>query len=583
MTVPPNMPFFSSLIDELEREYDIPVRLSRYQSAAPELLTFATEAGLTDDEATRALFVADFIATSSEVPAEASDNDRYKSVFQTFVLGRSRNRSTDKLMKVFFVAYKTAIKMRSEDLFAGGRGVSRKVSLLRLKDYFITPYLETIGKYLSDGSCGWELGILAAALKRTYPDSEVKNFEKLPDYKKHPELNTPIWTLLNEHELLHTVTLNPSVTISNMNESQALLFFNRNQPSLFALWNIVLKGKISKEKLQKLANLLDKSLFDNDIAIIKGQILNTMEHFFLIRDPLSPARPMLFLKTPADDINATTVNQILQLRGLEEYKTGSWKDTLSDKHSIPKPEKPPVQLKKPETEIKTVKVGLFGRLKAKIFKSESELQESSLESRAPPSKKEKPGKNIFKRGSFATDASFISQSLVIEAVSNLEIEKDTFDTFREGNFAMEGIFETEPSTNVTTFLSKPQLNLASTTMTFLNNVKPLIASIYQEIFPAEEIQFEEIFLTNDEGQKYLIIMDANQEMTVGLLARAPPDTEIENWKARGLNLDDLQRKSLMMRTNQYLRARRHTSFDEAVHRIYGQNFAVDNAKKDIIN
>jgi hypothetical protein len=190
---------------------------------------------------------------------------------------------------------------------------------------------------------------------------------------------------------------------------------------------------------------------------------------------------------------------------------------------------------------------------------------------------------MFKRGSFATDASFISQSLVIEAVSNLEIEKDTFDTFREGNFAMEGIFETDPSTNITTFLSKPQLNLASTTITFLNNVKPLIASIYQEIFPAEEIQFEEIFLTNDEGQKYLIIMDANQEMTVGLLARAPPDAEIENWKARGLDLDDLQRKSLMMRTNQYLRARRHTSFDEAVHRIYGQNFAVDNAKKDVIN
>jgi len=582
MTVPPNIPFFSSLIEELEREYDIPVRLSRYKSAAPELLTFATSEGLTDDEATRALFVADFIVTSSEVPAEASDNDRYKTVFQTFVLGRSRNKSVDKLMKVFFVAYKTAIKMRSQDLFMGGRGIPREVSLLRLKDYFITPYLETMGKYLSNGSCGWELGILAAALKRTYPDSEVKRFEKLPDYKKHPELTTPIWILLKDHELLHTVTLNSSVTISNMNESQALLFFNRNQPSLVALWNTELKSKISKDKVQKLATLLDKPLFDNHIAVIKGRILNTLEHFFLIRDPLSPAKPMIFLKTPADDINATTVSQILQLRGFEEYKIGSWKDTLSGKQKKSKPSIPLVQTEKSETVTKPVKTGLFGRIKSKIFKSDSEPQESTLGSRITPQMKEKSGKSIFKKGSFATDASFVTQSLVIEAVSNLEIV-EIFDTFREGNYLMEGIFETEASTNSTTFLSKPQLNLASNTITFLNNVKPLIAAINQEIFPTEEILFEEIFLTNEEQQKYLIIIDGNQDLTVGLLARAPPEAEIENWKARGIEVEDLQRKSLIMRTNQYLRARRHTSFDEAVERIYGQNFAVSNAKKDVIN
>ena len=76
-------------------------------------------------------------------------------------------------------------------------------------------------------------------------------------------------------------------------------------------------------------------------------------------------------------------------------------------------------------------------------------------------------------------------------------------------------------------------------------------------------------------------MDGNQEMTVGLLARAPPEGEIDNWKARGLELDDLQRKSLIMRTKQYLSARRHTSFDEAVSRIYGQNFAVSDAHRDV--
>ena len=68
MSFPPNLAYFDTLISELDREYDIPVRLSRYKSAAPELLTLVTDAGLSEDEATRALFVADFIATSSEVP-----------------------------------------------------------------------------------------------------------------------------------------------------------------------------------------------------------------------------------------------------------------------------------------------------------------------------------------------------------------------------------------------------------------------------------------------------------------------------------------------------------------------------------
>jgi hypothetical protein len=155
----PNLPFFDSLLLELGREYDIPVRLSRYASAAPELLTLATDAGLTEEEGARALFVADFIATASEVPSEASDEDRYSSIFEAFKSGRSRNKSPDKLMHVFYVAYKTAIKMRSQDLFMGGRGMPRDVSLIRLKDYFVAPYLKRVGNYLSKAPCGWELAL----------------------------------------------------------------------------------------------------------------------------------------------------------------------------------------------------------------------------------------------------------------------------------------------------------------------------------------------------------------------------------------------------------------------------------------
>ena len=66
------------------------------------------------------------------------------------------------------------------------------------------------------------------------------------------------------------------------------------------------EGIITKHQknYQQLASFLDEPVVDSDVTIIRGRILNTLEHFLVIRDPFSPARPILFLKTPADDINA---------------------------------------------------------------------------------------------------------------------------------------------------------------------------------------------------------------------------------------------------------------------------------------
>ena len=63
------------------------------------------------------------------------------------------------------------------------------------------------------------------------------------------------------------------------------------------------------------------------------------------------------------------------------------------------------------------------------------------------------------------DASFIPQALTIEAVSNILVV-DTFDALREGNYSIEGIFETDLKTNATVFLTSPSLNLASRIITF---------------------------------------------------------------------------------------------------------------------
>ncbi|MHA1975699.1 MAG: hypothetical protein ACW98F_09035 [Candidatus Hodarchaeales archaeon] len=578
----PNLPFFDSLIIELGREYDIPVRLSRYASAAPELLTLATNAGLTEDEGARALFVADFIATASEVPSEASDEDRYSSIFEAFKSGRSRNNSPDKLMHVFYVAYKTAIKMRSQDLFMGGRGMPRDVSLIRLKDYFVSPYLKKVGNYLSKGPCGWELALLSAALKRTYPDKEIQSLNIQSDNQKHSDLLAPIWKLLKEHEARHVVSQNSSVTIANMNETQAFLLFNTKQASLISSWNVDKGTKVNKLQtpFQRITSFLDRPILNSEVVMLRGRILNTLEHLMLVRDAFSPANPMIIMKTPADDLNAASVAQILHLRGLDESKAGTWKKTLSgDQKSKPRPTAQIAPKTHRKDAVSVKKKGFFGRLLGKIRKSETQDPHPPSSSAPKAPVQEKTTRGLLKRGSFANDATFMPQALVIEGVSNIQIV-DTFDTLREGNYSIEGIFETDLKTNLTTFLSKPTLGLASTIMTFITNLQPLLSDLYKNAFNVDDFLIEEVFFTTDAKEKYIIKMDGNQHMTVGLLAQAPPDAHIDDWKARGDDLEPLQRKSLAMRTNQYLKARRHSQFEDSTERIFGQNFGVSSAKKD---
>ena len=294
--------------------------------------------------------------------------------------------------------------------------------------------------------------------------------------------------------------------------------------------------------------------------MVRGRFDNTLEYGYLIRDPLTPNRPFFVLKSPADDLNAMALSQILHLRGLEEFKTGTWEKTLFHKEKI-KPVLDEIKEQQPQE-----KKGFLGRLISK-FRKDSKTE---------------PSLGTFKKGDFDNAASFIPQTLVIEAVSNLPIV-DIFDIYREGNYEVEGIFETDLKTNVSTFLSKPSLSLASKVLTFLEELKPLLSNVFENAFNMKEFFIDEIFYTTQEKHKYLLIMDHSLDIDVGLLARAPPDANIgAHYTERVHEIDHLQRKSLAMRTNQYLKARRHSSSEDAIERIYGQNFAVSTAKKEII-
>ncbi|MFX1538458.1 MAG: hypothetical protein ACFFDI_30060 [Promethearchaeota archaeon] len=594
MTVP-NEEVLRSLVQKIDDEYDLNNRLNRYKSQS-ELIELATKLGLTQvDDAIRALFVADFIVTVSELPSGGTDEERYKSIIQSFIRGRPRCSSSDALMRIFYLAYKTATTIRRQDLFQAGRGLSRKAALIRIKDSYITPYLTLTSEILGKGSCGWELGVLSAAMKRKYPDGEIDQFKDAPEHTDHKTLTSLIWNLLMSYSQIQAADANPNPIIPNMEESKSLLLFDAQKTELASLWNTtpsnILKLKID---LPSFVKFTGQPVNNRNLTLVKGKILETTEHFFIVRSPFTTSKPVLFLKTPADEINFTRVLTILHLRGLEQ---DGWISIISGKEPIVEPEKfeaveplPEVPVQE-EVEVEPKppmkKEGFFAKLKNRIFGKKAEPE--PVEEKKPLPKKIKPRISIKIKEEkkekrippFMVQSLFIAQGITVDAVSALDLF-EIFDTVREENYYITGTFETDFKETKTDFVIKPNVISPSTIVTFLNTLEQEIMKVYSNCFDDNKVLVEELFFMGNDGQKMIICLNGNQERVVGTIAATFVE-KIVDWQSREKEDEPLQRRSLHMRTQQLLAARRHTPFQEAVERIYGANLNIKMAKFIVLN
>ena len=276
----PNLEVLREISNNIGKEYDLENRLNRYKNLAPELIEFVKNNGLPNtEEAIRALFVADFIVAASEVPTGSVDEVRYISVAKAFISGNLRCRSPDALVQMFYFAYKTAILIRRQDLFMAGRGIDRKVALIRIKDSYITPYLHIASEILGEGSCGWELGILSAALIKNYPEIEIDEYITVPAHSKHRWMTEPIWNLLKKYADNQKVETNQNTIIPNVSESQNILLLNSDDSSQISLWGITTSNKSKiQATVQSIAQTFDKDLkmLDLKLSFLKGSIINSL-------------------------------------------------------------------------------------------------------------------------------------------------------------------------------------------------------------------------------------------------------------------------------------------------------------------
>ncbi len=579
----PNLKTIQDLAKGIDEEFQIESRLKRYETLNPELIEFAADFGISDPKiATPALFVADYVVTSSEVPQGTSDEERRESIFKSFSTGlKDRCSSADALMRVFYLSQKTATLIRRNNSFLAGRGLNQDTGMVILKDGFLTPYLAVSSEILTEGKAGWELALLSSALKQTFPHEEIDDYLETPNYDNDKDIFPFVQRLLNEYIRHHNAEINTNLVIPNILETSIVFITKPGKASLVSMWS----QKVTKKKwlddevktvVNPLLSFLNKSDDEKPLIYVRGKIINSDDKLMLVRNPFAHGKPITLIRTPADELNVSKILTTLELRSLEAE---GWDKTelveVEVKQKAKSPKKPIEKISKeikPEA-IQQIpkKKGFFSRLKGRFRKKPAPLPVTEVKSKKikkPAPKKEKK-KKFSKKRNFLP--SFLSHNIGVEAVGDLELY-EIFDTFRESQYLIIGALESNFTEGITTFLTEPELGNPEEIAEMLDGLDEVIESAANHYFEEDHqiIPTEILFVTKDD-KRYIICLDGNEKRIVGTIAITYVK-EITEWRK---DQELLQRRSLHMRTGQLLAARQHTPFDQAIERIYASTIDKD--------
>lgn len=609
----PNLEFLESEFAKFKDEFpNLEDRLNRYKTSASETIVFAAKEGLTNaDDAVRALFISDFIITSSEVPM-SSDEQRHRSIFETFKFGQKyRCKSTDKLMDLYYLAYKTAILIRRQDLFMAGRGLDRKTSLVKLADAIIKPYLALSSKILGEGSCGWELGILAAALTKNFPNEYLTKLKSLPEYTSADKITPVIWEILQSYELMKEIERNPNIVIPYVNESSSILVLDPEKK--FSEWRVKEKRKNDKKLLIDFNNKLKTLDSPRVLCSFRFKVKGAEEKIILVRDPYNDKRPFFLLKTPASEINITESLTILNQRGLE-YE--GWLETIKAEKPSDLPKDTDIEgksteeilVEKPigkekETEetkhldlLKPVKTKYSGGFLSKvfsIFKKDTKKEDKDISKVKKPSKEEKQileekKKRIMPKMIKIRKAKEflppLAKVMTVDAVGDLQLY-EIFDTLRESSYIIQLISEHSFEENVIKILTYKTDEFTpkkKSVNALLETIQGQVSLLSKHFFEIEELIPEEAFFivkptsTEKEEQRFVVSIAANEERSINVIAETFKK-DIIDWQARR-DKEELviTRRTLHMRTDQLLKSRRSIRhIDDAVERIFKEELKLD--------
>ncbi|MDH5401891.1 MAG: hypothetical protein OEZ01_02715 [Candidatus Heimdallarchaeota archaeon] len=586
----PNLQLILDDYNEIDNEYDIESRLKRYESTNKDLIEFAQKNGLEDVlDAARALFISDYIVTSSEVPSGFTDEDRRKSIINSFVEGLKRTDSTDKLMRIFYLSQKTGTHIRRNDAYLAGRGAERGTSLLMIKDFLLAPYLEKCQEILGEGSSHWELAILSSALLREFPDKELKKYHNIPQNYDLEKMVPVLWEFLNEYAQKNVVERNDNVVIPNIGDSQIFYVNNLGKLPLISTFRCDRRFVSNKEidVLKPLIELLASGDESRKLLYMRGRIHKGDKNIILIRNPFIEGKPLIMFKTVADEINVTETISLLHQRGMERtgwtlidnFSKSITKSTFEN-HEVEEEVEQEVEVEEVETkDIPVMKSsgGFFGKIKSlfgggKTSTSTDGSTKAKSKTKVKQTVKQKVVKKREKKEVISTELpTFICEAIGINALGDLGLF-EIFDTIRESDYEIIGAMESDFQANKTSFLTNHNFIDYKEINTLLDGLDKVIEAAANNYFSDDHqiIPTEVLFVTSEED-RFIICMDGNEDRLVGTIGKTKIISSSIVDRRTQIKTESFQRRTLHMRTGQLLNTRAHTPFDTATERIYKEN------------
>lgn len=580
----PNLTAVKEMADTIDSEFDLKSRFDRYVSMSQDLLTLAKSNGIkSDDDAVRALFIADFVITSSEVPSGISDDERRISIFKTFISSMEIcGSSAENTMRGLFLVQKVAISLKRNLSFLCGRGLPQDTALIFMKDITLSAYLKIVAEDYGWTSLSFALGALSAGVQNKLPDTEIAAFlEESKNVKNSDDLHVvQSWEVLTNLRDANPVTVNDKIVIPNIQESSVLFTAKFDKKPIISAWNA--PNFLEKSNDQILIDYLDyfeKSDSSLPLMYFRGKTVEGDRSIIIVRDPYAPGKPGVLYKTTADEVNVTEVISILDQRSDEKE---GWVQLFEQtpvryQEKIEKEVEEVVteEVEEPASEAAKPK-GFFGKLKA-LFGGGSGSSSKPKKKVKTSTKKVKKTETVSKlknRDIFIVPP-ILSQSIAASTIGGLQLF-EFFDVQREDEYVIVGAMESNFEENKTTFVTESRFENPNQMIQLIDGLDQAMESTLNGYFGgSHQVYPSEIMFRSKDGSRFIIMFEANEKRIVGTIA-ITYKKDMSAWQDKEEQTQ--KRRTLQMRTGQLMSARVHTPFDTSIERIYGDTI---NKSKEI--
>ncbi len=517
-----------------------------------------------------ALYTADYIIMSSEVKLELEDDARRKEIIEFWInLNITNDEMWYELTYIVAFSYRIASMLRKRYYYLMDRGVAKQIAAALVADYFVRHHLEYTSDKLNIIPTWWVVFLMETAMCQTIFSTTQKKWANIQEILHS-----------NEMGLLSHIIANNFIgeTIGEPNPAVPIPYFKDSSIFYYATWvqdtvkknrfESLLPAKTSAQihkEFKKCTPLLDS----NNPHILKYMrlagkysISSPEINFIIANSQINDAEGWIGLLTPLDDINMKEIESLLKLK-LDDLKA-------LEKYAKHLPTIQVLQRQKEEREVveeiieKEEKKGFFKKLFSGFKKKKK---------KAEPKKAVKIPQSIDKWYRLVLD------EILIASVSGIGLGLEIYDSYREDNFVISGLIESEQKeTQPTVFYSEatvafpsefldPIISLIEVGKLFIATIKNVetISVIPEEAFYRDK---------QDVGLYRLVEFVFGEKLLVGILAEKQARTAMTLARSE----PTYQRRSLQRKANEFVHARRVNKTDDVGKRTLSREINWDTVK-----